>query len=311
MNEYQLEEDRGHIVTFFEYGNPDGVAILSFHGGPGSGSKPAHAERFDLRKYRVILFDQRGCGKSTPLGSVENNTTDDLLLDAERIREKLGITEWFVTGSSWGATLSLLYALKYPKRVRGLLISAIFLADTESFDWAMTDPRGVARILPDVWAKRMEFFKKFDIKLASHSEDVFKILADADVGVQKEVAAGVRNWESNIASVQSAITYKQPADMTEADIASVKIFVHYEMNQGFIPDGYILEHIDAIADMPTVIVHGRYDILCLVEKAQLLKDAMRNCEMFIADSSGHMLTAEGEMIRKIAFDRFIERQLDC
>jgi len=89
MNEYQLEEDRGHIVTFFEYGNPDGVAILSFHGGPGSGSKPAHAERFDLRKYRVILFDQRGCGKSTPLGSVENNTTDDLLLDAERIREKL------------------------------------------------------------------------------------------------------------------------------------------------------------------------------------------------------------------------------
>ena len=309
MKEYRLPEDRGHTVAFSEYGNPAGPAILNFHGGPGSGSKPHHAERFDLAKYRVILFDQRGCGKSTPLGSIENNTTDDLLLDAERIREELGIETLFVAGSSWGATLALLYAIRYPKRVRGLLISAIFLADTDSMAWGLTDPKGVARLMPDVWEKRMAFFEKFNIRLDTQNEDLLRALTTADADTQKEIAAGIRNWEGNLFSVQRAVAYTTPADITEADIAAAKVFVYYEGNHEFIPDNYILDNVETIADVPTVIVHGRYDILCPIEKAQALKNKMRNAELIVLPSSGHVPTAEGELIRAMAHNRFLEKQL--
>lgn len=309
MKEYQLEEDMGHVVSFSEYGNPAGAPILNFHGGPGSGSKPHHSERFDLGKYRVILFDQRGCGKSTPLGEIQNNTTEDILSDAERIREQLGIKEWFVAGSSWGSTLALLYAIKYPEKVRGLLISAIWLADADSMAWAMTDPKGVARLMPDVWARRTEFFKKFNIGLETQNEDLLKALEGSTGDVQKEIVAGINNWEGNLSSTEAAVKYKNPSDITEADIASAKIFVHYDKNHEFIPDNYIIDNIGKIAHIPTVIVHSRYDILCPIEKAQLLKDRMQNSEMVVVPSSGHMLTAEGEVIRRMAHNRFVERQL--
>lgn len=307
VKEYTLQEDRGHIVSFSEYGNLGGPVILNFHGGPGSGSKPHHAERFDLAKYRVILFDQRGCGKSTPLGEIKENATEDLLLDAERIREKLGIEEWFVGGSSWGSTLALLYALKYPKRVRGLLLSAIFLADRDTMVWAMEDPKGVARLMPDVWARRMDFFEKFNINLKTQNEDVLKAFENASPAQQKEIAAGVRNWESNLFSTQADISYKKAEEMTDSDVASTKIFVYYEKNYEFVPDNYILENVETISHIPAVIVHGRFDVLCPIEKAYALKEKMRGCDFVVAPSSGHLLTAEGEVIRRMAHDRLVER----
>lgn len=309
MKEYHLEEDRGHVVSFSEYGNPDGPAILSFHGGPGSGSKPSHAERFDLTKYRIILFDQRGCGKSTPLGETRHNTTEDILLDAERIRARLGIDDWFVAGASWGSTLALLYSIKHPEIVRGILLSAAFLADRDTIAWGMSDPKGAARLMPDVWARRMEFFKKFGIALETQNADILDALEGVDLEVQKEIAAGVRNWEGNLSSPQSAVTYKEPSSITESDIAAVKIFAQYEMNHEFIADNYILDHIEQIVHIPTVIVHGRYDINCPIEKAYLLQQHLKDCLFFVATSSGHHFTAEGETIRRMAFDRFLDKQL--
>lgn len=303
---YTLPEKDGHVVSFSEHGNPNGVAIISFHGGPGSKSKPHHAERFDLKKYRVILFDQRGCGKSLPNGKLENNTTDDLLDDAERIRGQLGIEKWFVTGSSWGSTLSLLYAIKYPKRTRGILISAVFLADRDSIAWAMEDAKGAARLMPDVWAKRMDFFKRFNIKLETQNADILKAFDGASLEKQKEIAAEVQDWEGNLFSTLSSISYKNPEDITEEDIASVRIFMHYEMNPEFVPDNFILKSIGAIENMPAVIVHGRYDVLCPLQKAHELAGKLKNAELIIATSSGHKLTAEGETIQKMAFDRFLE-----
>jgi proline iminopeptidase len=299
----QLEEKDGHTVSFFEYGNPKGQPILGFHGGPGSKSKPYHAERFDLSKYRVILFDQRGCGKSTPIGKLENNTTEDLLNDAERIREKLGIDAWFVSGSSWGSTLALLYAIKHPDKVRGILISAVFLADRDSIAWAMEDEKGVARLMPDVWAKRMKFFEKFNIGVKTQNEDILKAFDGADLEKQKEITAEIQDWEGNLFSTQSSVSYKNPADVTEDDIASARIFIFYEKNHEFIPDNYILENTEKISNIPTTIVHGRYDVLCPLHKAQELKEAMKDSELIIATSSGHKLTAEGETIQKMAFDR--------
>lgn len=307
MKEYQLPEDRGHVVSYSEYGNPTGPAILNFHGGPGSGSKPKHAERFDLTKYRVILFDQRGCGKSTPLGGIENNTTEDILHDAERIREALGIETWFVGGSSWGSTLALLYALKHQDRVRGLLLAAIFLADADTLSWSMNDPKGVARLMPDVWARRMDFFKKFGIRLEHQNEDLLKALQEADPETRKEIAAGIHNWEGNLFSVESQVWYKTSEDITEANIASATIFVYYEMHKEFIPENYILNSIEAIAHIPTVIVHGRYDIACPVDKAYALNERMKASELVIIPSSGHIPSEEGKVIVRLAFDRFLAR----
>jgi proline iminopeptidase len=307
MKEHFLQEESGHTVSFTEHGNPNGVPILAFHGGPGSKSRPAHAERYDLTKYRVILFDQRGCGKSTPLGELENNTTEDILQDAERIREKLDIDTWFVSGGSWGSTLSLLYAIKHPERVRGILLSGIFLADRDSVKYSMEDPKGVARLMPDVWARRMQFFKKFDIKLETQNADIIKAFEKATSEQQKEIAAGVQDWESNLFTPQSSVSYKNPDDMTEADISATKIFVHYEMNHEFISENYILDNVRKIANVPAVIVHGRYDILCPLEKAYALKEKMNDCELVIATSSGHKLTPEGETIQRMAYDRFLEK----
>lgn len=308
MSKLQLPEQNGHTVAYFENGNPTGPAIISFHGGPGSKSKPGHAERFDLKKYRVILFDQRGCGESTPLGKLENNTTEDLLADTERIREALGIESWFVTGSSWGSTLALLYAIKYPERTKGLLLSAIFLADRDSIAWAMGE-RGAATLMPDIWEKRMQFFKDFNIGVESQNEDIMSAFESADPETAKKIALGVINWESNLFSPHNAVKYEKLEDIDEKDIASAKIFIHYEKNREFIPDNYILDNIYKTAGVPTVIVHGRYDILCPLNKAKRLADSMKDCELVIATSSGHMLTPEGETIREMAYDRFLAEQV--
>ncbi|MBI4138027.1 MAG: alpha/beta fold hydrolase [Candidatus Wildermuthbacteria bacterium] len=304
---YTLPEKDGHVVSFSQHGNPKGAAIISFHGGPGSKSETYHAENFDLKKYRVILFDQRGCGKSLPSGKLENNTTDNLLGDAERIREQLGIEKWFAAGSSWGSSLSLLYAIKHPKRTRGILISAVFLADRDSMAWAMEDEKGVARLMPDVWAKRMDFFKRFNIKLKTQNSDILKALHGATLEKQKEIAAEIQDWEGNLFSTLSPVSYKNPENITDENIASVRIYMHYEINHEFIPDNFILKNVSAIESMPAVIVHGRYDVLCPLQKAHELAGKLKNAELIVATSSGHKLTAEGETIRKMAFDRFLER----
>jgi len=304
MKQYQLPEKGGHIVSYSLHGNPSGPTIVSFHGGPGSKSKPYHADRYDLEKYQVILFDQRGCGESTPLGSLEQNTTDELLADTERIREALDIESWFVSGGSWGSTLALLYAIKYPERTKGLLISAVFLADRDSISWAMGE-RGAATLMPDIWDRRMKFFDEFDIKLETQNEDILRLLEKGDLETQKKVTAGVYDWEGNLFSPQSSVSYNNPEDLTEKDIASAKIFVYYEKNKEFIPEHFILDNIQKIANIPTVIVHGRYDILCPMEKAKMLADKITNCALVVATSSGHMLSPEGKTIQYLAYDRFL------
>lgn len=307
MKEHQLPEENGHIVSFTEHGNLSGFPILVFHGGPGSKSRPQHAERYDLTKYRIILFDQRGCGKSTPLGELANNTTQDTLNDVERIRETLGIETWFVSGSSWGSTLSLLYAIQYPERVMGILISAVYLGDHDSIAWSMNDPKAAARLLPDVWAKRMAFFEKFGIKVETQNADILKAFEKATPEEKKEITAGVQNWEGNLFSVQAPIGSKNPEEVTDAEIAAARIFCHYEMNHEFIPDNFILDNVSKIATIPTVIIHGRYDILCPLDKAYELNERLKDSELIIATSSGHKLTAEGETIQRMAYDHFLEK----
>jgi len=299
-----LPEQDGHTIAFFEYGNPSGFPVIVFHGGPGSGSSVQYTKFFDLQKYRVILFDQRGCGESTPLGLTKHNTTEKILFDAERIREELGIRQWFVSGASWGSTLALLYAIQHPEKVHGILVSSIWLADAAAKQWEYTE-NGVARMMPDVWKKRLEFLAELNIDPKNQCRELAEAFKIADDTTQKKIAAGVRNWEGNLFSAQQEVSYKEPEEMTEAEVASAKIFTHYEANNEFIPDGYIVDNMQKIADIPAVIVHGRNDILCPLQNASQVAEKMNACTFIIATSSGHALTQEGYTIKNMAFDRFL------
>jgi proline iminopeptidase len=232
------------------------------HGGPGSKSKPKYLKNFDLEKYQVVMFDQRGCGKSTPLGSISTNTTEKLMDDMERLRLQVGIESWFVSGGSWGSTLALAYAEKFPSRVKGLLLSAIFLADAFSFEWSFTKSDGVAQLFTDVWDERVTKLKSYNTNPSNTSKILLELLENSDKERQKEITAIVSNWEGNLLSSSSDIEYMRAEDATDEDIASVIIFLHYESNNCFLVENQLLNEIDKIAQIPMVIVHGRHDILC-------------------------------------------------
>lgn len=304
--EFSLPEHLGHIVKFSTYGNPQGMPILCFHGGPGSKSRPEHAERFDLTKYYVILFDQRGCGKSLPLGKLDHNNTQNTLYDAERIRQHLCIEKWFVSGSSFGSTCALLYAIEHPDKVQGLLISSIFLADEDSIAYATASSKGAARFVPDAWASRMNFFREFNIRLENQSEDLSKVFENASLETEQKIAACILNWEGSLLSPSMDISNIKPSAIKETDIAFAKISLHYAKHRYFISEGYILDNIRKIASIPAMIVHGRYDILCPIEKAFLLKEHLLQANLVVVNSSGHRFSSEGEMIRFLSYAKFLE-----
>lgn len=306
MKEYTLPKENGHMVYYAEYGNPEGPAIIHFHGGPGDGSKLHHAERFDLEKYRIILFDQRGCGKSTPLGEVKHNTTQDILKDAERIRLALGVSKWFVAGSSWGATCAVLYAIEFPDKVRGLILSSLFLAHSAAEQWLL-GAHGAAILLPDVWERRMVFFKKFNIHIETQNKDMFTVLERATEEEARELAAGIFEWEGSLYAFGSDVLSVSPDDIDEKAVASVKIFLHYAMNNNFLRENHILESVSFIANIPTVVAQGRCDIICPAKYTYDFVQKMNSAELVHIPSSGHKLTPEGNMIRNMTYSRFLKK----
>jgi proline iminopeptidase len=305
---HTLPVKQGHSVAYFEYGNPSGPAIISFHGGPGSRSKEKHASVFDLATYRVILFDQRGCGESAPTGDITHNTTQDIIADAERIRKKLGIQSWYVAGGSWGSTLALLYAQQFPARVNGLLLAAVFLADKDTTRWSLQDTQGAAQFVPDVLKVRQAFLDSYHTTPETAAKDLLGRLTSANEDEQRIITAGVMNWEGNLFSLTSEVSYTAPEDVDERRIADTKIFLHYEAHDWFIKNNQVIQNIGTIKHLPTIIVHGRYDILCPIKKAADVADSLDNAELVIAGGSGHSLSVEGNEIKRLAFDRFLKFQ---
>ena len=298
-----------HTLVYYQYGNPDGEVILSLHGGPGTPSKPKHVKSFDLSVYRVVAFDQRGCGGSTPLGETKENTTQDLLADIEKLRTHLDIKEWYVTGASWGATLALVYAEAQPTVVKGLLLSSIFMARPTDFAWSFKAKGGIERLFPDVWEEREKFFREFSITSAERAaQELSSQLEVAGKEEAKAIAAGVTNWEANLFSTQTDVSYLRAGDVSEADVASVKIFLHYEAHDCFVEDEHIINQAEAIADIPAVLVHGRYDVLCPLDSVWLLKQKLRKATLHILPTSGHALTAEGNLFKGEMFRHFLDQQ---
>jgi proline iminopeptidase len=303
-----LDELDGHKVFFTEYGNPTGQPIVILHGGPGSNSKPKQAKGYDLEKYHIITFDQRGCGKSEPAGKIESNTLPDLIQDMERLRIKLNLDRWFVAGGSWGSTLALAYAQAHPDRVRGLLLSSMFLARPTDVDWSFTASGGVERVFPDLWEQRLSFLAQFQAKPDNAAQVLLQKLLSATAEEAKIITAGVSNWENNLMSAQDDVQILSPAEIGDEDIASTKVYLHYESQHFFLETNQLLNGMTTISNIPTIIVHGRYDLLCPVEQTWEVKKRLNQVDVLILPTSNHQLTAEGEIARKLAFNLFLRQQ---
>ncbi len=288
-NQGFLPEKDGHSVFFAEFGNPQGKPVLVFHGGPGGSMSYRAAKLFNLKRFRIILFDQRGCGKSLPLGCVENNTTQDLLEDAMRLVNSLKIKDKIIVrGGSWGATLALLWAIRHPEMVERLLLSQIFLADEEAKLW---EEDGAGWFYPDF----LEELKKNTegVDLASYYN---KLIKSNNLEEQLAAANTYGFWEV----VRSSLSphWNGCSELGEWELASQRVFINYAANGFWLPNNYILEHIDNIRKIPTLIVHNRLDFVCPLKGAYRLHKALPHSELVVVAGQGHFGGILADTIKK-------------
>jgi len=293
-----LDVGDGHSVYVEQSGRTDGVPVVVLHGGPGGGSSPAMRRYFDPGVYRIVLFDQRGCGRSRPHASIEANTTWHLVADIERIREALGIDAWIVFGGSWGATLALIYAQTHPDRARHLVLRGVFTMTRAELDWFYGG--GAVAFWPETWARFIAPIpegERGDMIAAYH-----KRLFSGDMAEEITHAKAWSAWENALATVQSTGTGGDaPADYARA---FARLENHYFMNAGFLGrDGHILDHMDLIATVPGTIVQGRYDMICPPAAAHRLADRWPSCDLRMVPMAGHALSEPGisaELVRVMA-----------
>ncbi|MET4102647.1 proline iminopeptidase [Roseovarius sp. MBR-78] len=293
----------GHSIYVEQSGRADGVPVVVLHGGPGGGSSPAMRRYFDPSVYRIILFDQRGCGRSTPHASVEANTTWHLVADIERIRVALGLEAWIVFGGSWGATLALIYAQTHPDRARHLVLRGVFTMTRAELDWFYGG--GAAAFWPETWARFTALIpeaERDDMIAAYH-----KRLFSGDMGQEIPHAKAWSAWENALATVQSTgVGGDTPADYARA---FARLENHYFHNLGFLEkDEHILDHMHRIAHIPGTIVQGRYDMICPPASAHRLAARWPACDLRMVPMAGHALSEPGisaELVRVMA--RLAER----
>ena len=286
----QIDTGDGHVLYLEQAGNPAGIPVIFIHGGPGSGCNPNHRRYFNPDIYRIIIFDQRGCNRSTPQGCVENNTTPDLVQDLETIRAFLKIDQWLVFGGSWGATLGLLYAETHPEHVTGMILRGTFLARRVDLDWFTKN--GANRLFPDQWEQFIDYIppeERQDLVAAYH-----KRLTDKDEGIRQKFARSWSEWTTRV------VTYNLTEQKNEAEdistlVNQVSIETHYAFNRYFIQENQILDNISQIPDVPMIIVHGRKDLTCILEASWSLHKALPAAELVIVPHAGH-LAGEPAMI---------------
>jgi len=283
-NQFRLPVSPLHNLYVEECGNPNGTPILFIHGGPGGGISPDHRRYFDPKAYRIILFDQRGAGQSTPCAELRENTTWDLVHDIEAIRKYLKIERWHLFGGSWGSTLALTYAISHPERVTALILRGIFLCRRSELLWFYQE--GASHIFPDVWDKYIE-------PIPAHERTDFiaayyKQLTSENEEVRLRAAKAWSQWEaatSRLIVSQAAINEFENPNLA---LAFARIECHYFINKAFFPtDNYLLENVSKIRHIPGAIVQGRYDVVCPARSAWDLHKAWPEAKFdFIADA-GH------------------------
>lgn len=286
---HQLPVSGGHELYVDEAGNPDGLPILFVHGGPGAACDATSRRFYDPTVYRIVTFDQRGCGRSTPHCELEDNTTADLIGDIETIREFLRVDKWVLFGGSWGSTLSLLYAQQYPDNVAALILRGIFLSRQCDFDWLYRD--GANRIFPDYWKEFIRPIPELerDNLLKAYNE---RLLGDDELA-RMSAAKAWAAWEGNCSKLRPS-----PEDLAKFTkphnaLALSRIETHYFINNSFIEENQILLNMERIKDIPGRIIQGRYDCVCPLDGALALSEAWPAAELQIIRDAGHSATEAG------------------
>lgn len=280
----ELVVDAPHALYWEESGNPRGKPVLFVHGGPGGGTVPDYRRFFDPTGYRIILFDQRGCGKSRPHASLENNTTWDLVRDMERLRTHLSIERWQVFGGSWGSTLALAYAETHPDRVTELVLRGIFMLRPEELHWFYQE--GASRVYPDAWEGFLEPIpepERHDLMAAYHRR-----LTGDDDAERLRAAKAWSIWEGSTSTLASDPLAVEKTSHDMFALAFARIECHYFVNGGFFTHpNQLLENVQRIRHIPAVIVHGRYDVICPLKNAWDLHRAWPEADLHIVQNAGH------------------------
>jgi proline iminopeptidase len=295
FDQRMLDVGDGHRVYVEQCGNPEGWPVIVLHGGPGGGCSPAMRRYFDPEAFRVILFDQRGCGRSRPHASTVNNTTWDLVADIELIRKTLGIEQLSVFGGSWGATLALIYSITHPERVNNIILRGVFMMTQKELDWFYGG--GAGQFWPEAWAKFSGMIpeEEQDDLIAAYARRLFC----GDLRVETRFAQAWSSWENALASVYSNGQGGESAG--DYARAFARLENHYFVNHGFLEkDGWILDNIDKLHGIPGVIVQGRYDMICPPRRAWELSKAWPDADLRMIRNAGHALSEPGisaELVR--------------
>ncbi len=286
---HSLEVEPPHILHVEECGSPDGIPIVFVHGGPGAGCEPYHRRFFDPERWRVVLFDQRGCGRSTPHAELRGNDTWKLVADMERIREHLGIERWALFGGSWGSTLALAYAETHPERVLGLILRGIFLCRPEEIHWFYQ--QGASRLFPDYWEEYLKPIpeaERGDLLHAYHRR-----LTGEDEIARMAAAKAWSRWE---AKTSTLLPRKEVVDHFSEPFTALslaRIECHYFVNDAFLEPDQLIRDAHRLKDIPGHIIHGRYDVVCPAENAWRLHQAWPRADLRIIPDAGHSATERG------------------
>ena len=281
-------EKDGHRVYFEEYGNKSGKPVIVFHGGPGGRMKPMRVESINLKKYRVIFFDQRGCGKSEPSGELKHNTTQALLDDVSRLVSLLKIQEKIILwGASWGSTLALLWAEQNPQKVDKLLLSQVFLANEDSKNWEFG---GTCYIYPEF----VDFMAK---EACGNITSYYNDLIQSNDAKKQLQAANVFGWYERVCGSMEP-QFNNMEELSEADLASYRIYMHYAVNDFFLRKNQILDDIDTIKDVETLMIHNRLDLICPYKGAFDVQQHLKNSKLIVVPDFGHVSKKLIKVIRK-------------
>ncbi|WP_431474675.1 prolyl aminopeptidase [Marinobacter sp. KM021] len=280
---HRLAVDEPHELYLEESGNPDGIPVLVVHGGPGGGCEDYHRRFFDAERFRIILMDQRGAGRSTPLAELEGNSTDTLVQDMETIRQFLGIDRWLLFGGSWGSTLSLVYAEAYPERVLGLVLRGIFLCRPRDIQWFYQE--GASRVFPDYW---QDFVSPIpEVERDGLVSAYYRRLTSPNELEQIQAAKAWSVWEGRCATLHPNPRVVERFAHPHVAIALARIECHYFVNQAFLAPDQIVRNAARLSGIPGVIVHGRYDMVCPLDNALELSLAWPEADLRIIRDAGH------------------------
>ena len=283
-----LSLDGGHEMYWEQSGNPDGFPVVFLHGGPGAGANAAHRRFFDPKFYRIVIFDQRGAGRSKPFAELNQNTTRHLIEDIESLRRHLGIERWLIFGGSWGSTLALAYGAAYPEHTAGYVLRGIFLGTTAELDWFLN---GIRTVFPEAWKAFSGFLPEDE--QGDIIDAYFRRLTDPNPKVHLPAAEAWNRYETSCSVLLTDFKNSSPSGGGAGSLALARIEAHYFKNGMFLDDGYLMDNIDKFQDVPAVIVQGRYDMICPIVTADKLAARWPKADYVIVPNAGHSAMETG------------------